>query len=347
MIGPSDLKACRRGAEWALAAAAAQELGLATALARGPRRRVELADELELDPRGTGILLGVLLDLGLVREDEDGLRLTGQGRARYIDRDAPDFDAHAMRQWRANIRGWILGIEEAVRTGAPPGGGPPEAGAGSGDAEGEDEEAALRRFMAAMANKDPELVSRVVATCRDRLRETGIDPAASRSLDLGGGPGTLARALTAWGGEVVLADRPDVIDYVRAAHEPQARRGLELWSGDFLEDFPPGPFDLVLASNITHIYDRATNAALLERVAAATTPGGIVAIVDFVRGVSEFASLFAITMLLNTERGDTYARQDYEAWLAAAGYGEIRLVSLDPDRQLLTARRRTSGEGGV
>lgn len=343
MTGPSDLKACRRGAEWALAAAAAQELGFFGALDEGPLRADRLADVLGLDARGTTVLLGVLVDLGLVRQEGERFRLTGQGRARFVDRDTPDFEGDAVRLWRTNIRRWALQMEEAVRTGAPPEGPPRAAGIAGED---EDEEASLARFMAAMASKESEGVERVAAACRDRLREGGIEPARSRSLDLGGGPGTFARRFAEWGGEVVLADRSEVIDHVVETYDLGSLRNLETWRGDFLEGFPEGPFHLVLLANITHIYDPETNARLLRRVAGATAPGGVVAILDFVRGISEFASLFAITMLLNTERGNTYARTDYEAWLAAAGYGEVRLLSLDPDRQLLTARRRTPHEEG-
>lgn len=354
MKGPGELKRCRRGAEWALAAAAAQELGLFDALAEGPLPLPALAGRLELDPRGAGILLGVLVELGLVRADPEGYRLTGQGRARFVDRDSPDFEAPAMRQWRANIRRWCLHLEEAVREGRPPEERPGregiadrEAAPGEGTGSEEDEEVRIARFMAAMANKSPELVERVLGTCRERLREAGIEPGEVRALDLGGGPGTFARRFAGWGGRAVLAERPEVVEHVADAYGLREVPGLELWAGDFLEEFPEGPFDLVLLANIAHIYDAETNARLLRRVAAETRPGGVVAILDFVRGVSEFASLFAITMLLETERGDTYARETYERWLKQAGYGAVRLRTLDPDRQLLTARLRTPAtEGG-
>ncbi|MFQ5949024.1 MAG: methyltransferase domain-containing protein, partial [Acidimicrobiia bacterium] len=286
MSGPPDLKQHRRGAEWALVVAAAQHLRLFDLLADGPREGAAVAAELGLDPRGTDTLLGALVDLGLVREEEAGFRLTGQGRARFVDRDTPDFEGDATRQWRTNIRRWVLGLEEAVSAGRPPenssDASDAEASAADGEAnaageEKEDQEAWLARFMAAMANKPPERVAAVAAVCRERLEETGFDPAATRVLDLGGGPGPFARAFARWGGSVVLADRPEVIDHVRRAYGLEAVPNLELWPGDFLEQLPPGPFDLVLVANITHIYDAPTNARLLRRIAAATVPGGIMA----------------------------------------------------------------------
>ncbi len=58
---------------------------------------------------------------------------------------------------------------------------------------------------------------------------------------------------------------------------------------------------------------------------------------DFVRGVSPFAPLFAVNMLLKTEGGNTYSLDTYQAWLESAGYGAVELESLDEDRQLITA----------
>lgn len=350
---PAQLQGFRRGAEWALAAATALELGLFEALAAGPRSAEALARHLSLDTRGVRILLGVLADLGLVRDeprgatDGDGARadggpgdgrsgpawaLTGQARARFVDRDAPDHEAPALRQWLAGIRRWADELPDAVRRGRPP---DPRGKAG----EAWEDEAALTRFMAAMDAKEPSLVEAVAARTLEGLPEPGRS-GAPRVLDLGGGPGTFSRAFLRHGARVVLADRPEVVDHVVGAYGLDSLEGLELWRGDFLESLPDGPFDAALLANITHIFDADTNAALVRRVAGILRPGGVLAVVDFVRNVSGFAALFAVTMLLNTERGDTHRRADYEAWFRAAGLGPPRLVSLDPDRQLLLARRR-------
>ncbi|MFQ5678860.1 MAG: methyltransferase [Gemmatimonadota bacterium] len=331
-MGPGELKSGRRGAEWALAVGTAQALGILEALAEGPCSAGRLAETLALHPRGTEILLGILTDAGLASFTERGYALTGQGRARFIDRDAPDFEGDAMRLWLSNIRRWAGDLEEAVRRGGPPGDGP-EPG------RTREEMDSLSRFMAAMANKEPAFVEKVVAQCEARLGEGGHELSRSRVLDLGGGPGVFARAFIARGARAVLADRPEVVEHVAEAYGLGGVPGLELWQGDFLNKLPGGRFQLILLANITHIYDAETNADLLRRVAARLSPAGVVAILDFVRGASEFAGLFAVTMLLNTEAGNTYALADYETWLEGAGLARPRCLSLDADRQLLTARR--------
>ncbi len=310
-------------------AAAAQELGVFRRLAGGPAAARELREALSLSPRGAEALLGALSELGLVRRTDEGWMLTGQGRARFVDRDAPDYEGAATELWRAHLRRWTTELGEAVRRGSVPRGDEPE--------EEGDEEARLRRFLAAMDNKDPALVR---ATVRESLARLG--PARGdrpRVLDLGGGPGAFVRAFAAEGARTVLFDRPEVLEIAGRDYGMTEHPSVELHPGDFLEALPEGPFEIVLLANITHIYDPATNADLLRRVREILRPDGVVAILDFVRGLSPFAALFAITMLLNTERGSTYERGQYEAWLGEAGFDAPRFHRLDADRHLITARR--------
>lgn len=320
--GPADLSSGRRGAEWALVAATAHELGLVDALAEGPATAEALAARLDLSPRGVRILLGALEELGLARGDPEGVRLTGAGRARLVDRDTPDFEGDSLRFWLRSIRRWIGGLPEAVRTGAPQVG--PEGRSPEGRAA----------FMAAMANKDPELVEAVVDAALARA------PGARTVLDLGGGPGTFARAFARRGLQAVLFDKPEVIELVRSAYGLEEEEAIELRSGDFVDVFPEGRFDLVFLGNITHIYDAETDARLLARAAGVLEPGGALAIMDFVRGESAFAALFAVTMLLNSRHGGgTYDRASYERWLTAAGLVEPRLERIDQDRHVVSAVR--------
>ncbi len=335
----------RRGAEWALVAAWGLELGLFEHLADGPRTARDLARETGWSPRGLSILLGALEELGAVRRaapgddpgrdrdvsqrDDPGpaYRLTGGARARFLSRDTPDHSADSVRHWLRSVRTWAHDLGEAVRTGRPP--------AGDEGQEGEetDHEERVARFQAAMANKDPAMVERVVEGALRRVE----DP--RRALDLGGGPGTFARRFAERGMEAVLMDRPEVIDHVADAYGLARVEGLSLVGGDFLEELPEGPFDVVLLANITHLFDADTNRRLLERLGERVRPGGVVAIMDFVRGLSSFAPLFAVTMLLNTAEGTTHGLDAYRSWLESAGLGSLRREAVDEDRHLLTARK--------
>lgn len=323
MPRPSDLRPFRRHAEWALVSVTALEQGVFDALARDPSTDEDLAAELELDPRATRILLGVLEEMELVRGEPDGRwRVTGEARGLFVDRDTPDFHRDAALHWLAQLREWAEDLPGALRRG-----GAPDDGAAAFDRD------SMERFQAAMADKNPRLVEEVVDACLDRA------PVRGRVLDLGGGPGTFAREFVDRGWRAVLLDRPEVVEHVADAYGLERLDGLELVGGDFLEALPDGPFEAILLANITHIFDPATNAALLERCAGRLASGGVLCVMDFVRGVTPFAALFAVTMLLNTRAGGTYPLEDYRSWLEGAGLRDVRCVTVSEERQVVTAVR--------
>lgn len=325
----NDLHAFRRGAEWALAAGVAVELGIIAALGDGPVVSSEIARRLNLSPRGVETLLGTLEELGAVTREDPGWQLTGAARARLLDRETPDYDADSLLHWMRTIRRWSEKLPETVRTGVPGTTDTPARGA----KHGKD----LEAFIAAMANRSPDNVS-VVA---DAVR--GAAPGARTLLDVGGGPGVYARALADRGFEVTLLDRPEVIEFVSEAYGLGSAENIHLEPADFLRTLPEGPYDVVLLANVTHIYGPTTNRDLLRRVAGRLNPGGCVAIIDFVRGVSEFAPLFALTMLLSTDDGGTWSLSEYTDWLHGGGLERVRCASIGPDLQMITAVNPSEG----
>jgi 2-polyprenyl-3-methyl-5-hydroxy-6-metoxy-1,4-benzoquinol methylase len=325
----NDIHAFRRGAEWALAAGVAVELGIIAALGDGPVVSSEIARRLNLSPRGVETLLGTLEELGAVTRENPGWRLTGAARARFLDRGTPDYDADSLLHWMRTIRRWSEELPETVRTGVPGTTDTPARGAKNGKG--------LEAFMAAMANRSPDNVS-VVA---DAVR--GAAPGARTLLDVGGGPGVYARALAHRGFEVTLLDRPEVIEFVSEAYGLISAENIHLEPADFLRALPELQYDVVLLANVTHIYGPTTNRDLLRRVAGRLNPGGCVAIIDFVRGESEFAPLFALTMLLSTDDGGTWSLSEYTDWLHGSGLERVRCASIGPDLQMITAVNPSEG----
>jgi SAM-dependent methyltransferase len=226
------------------------------------------------------------------------------------------------------MRRWTSELGPTIREGVSPDSGKkPDGGA----RRGED----LERFMAAMANRPAEWVAAIA----DAVRMAA--PSARTLLDAGGGPGILSRALVERGFRVTLMDRPEVIEFVADRYGLAEAEGIRLLPGDFHSELPTGGFDVALFSNVSHIYGAEKNRELVDRAARVLSPGGTLAIVDFVRGESEFAALFALTMLMVTEEGGTWDRADYESWLCAAGLERFRCVTAMPDIQLVTGHRPT------
>lgn len=332
-IHDHELSELRDLAESTAAVAAAADAGvfMALAAADAPATAEEVADRAGLDSRAVAILLPVLAELGLLKGRAGGARfaLTEAARRALADPGADGFEAGGLPLWIHTLRGFTH-LPEVLRSGVPL------------EREEECEEearASLERYMAGMAAAPAERVERIVAACLDRA--AGRPGGARTALDLGGGPGHMARAFAARGLDVTLFDRPETIELVAEAYGLAGVDGLTLAGGDFLDDaLPDGPFDVVLISNVLHMYSPARNRELLGKVAEITSPRGVVGIADFFRGRSRRALHFALVMLLRTEGGNTYGEEEVGAWLDEAGFRGPETVQVDEDRHLVTAVRR-------
>ena len=102
---------------------------------------------------------------------------------------------------------------------------------------------------------------------------------------------------------------------------------------DFLTEAIPDTFDVIWYSNVLHIYSPQDNQALFLRALAALNPGGRLLIQDaFLHDreglFPEEASLFAVSMLLFTEQGDTYKAVETSTWLTDAGFERIKILRM-------------------
>jgi 2-polyprenyl-3-methyl-5-hydroxy-6-metoxy-1,4-benzoquinol methylase len=98
-------------------------------------------------------------------------------------------------------------------------------------------------------------------------------------------------------------------------------------------------YDLVLVPNFLHHFDTPTNVSLLTKLRRAMTPGGTLAIIEFVpnedRVSPPIAASFSLQMLGGTEHGEAYTFSDLDAMLADAGFSNRRAQALHPTPQTL------------
>ena len=313
----------RDRAETMATVAAAAEAGVFRALAEGPGMPDAIAERAGLDRRATSILLPVLAEAGLLERTADGAyRATAACRAELCDPDHPDYAAGGLSLWLHNLRSWTR-LPQVLRTGEKL-----EAGGTEDDEEG------LRRFMAGMAAAPEARIRRIVEACLAR------NPEASTVLDLGGGPGHMSRAFVDAGLRATLFDTPETVDFVAREYGLADEPHIELVGGDFMEEpLPQGPFDVVLLSNILHIYGPERNRRLLEKVGGVSRPGSVAAVAEFLRGRSDRAARFALVMLMRTEAGNSYGEDAIISWLAAGGFHDAAVENVDEDRQIVTAVR--------
>ncbi len=289
-------------------------------LAAGPTTPTHAAEDLGLNARATGLVLEALAALGYLSVDDGRYELTDTAAQRFADPDADSYHGWAvLHSWRL-VERWLT-LPEVIKTGKPV--------PGDRFSEG------VEGFIRAMDVYARATAEEVADACLIRA------PGAGSILDIGGATGTVSKVMAGRGLEATLFDLPDAVDVVKDELARDFPAVMPV-GGDFNERLPGGPFDIAFLGNITHIYGPEKIKALFARVAATLNPGGLIAILDFVRGRSASAALFGINMLVNTSSGGTWTEVEYSAWLGEAGFVDIEICDLaDRDQQLILGIKGT------
>jgi len=311
--------------QYSRAILSALELDLFTAIGARTWPIAALARRLRADQRGVDILCRNLAALGLLVQRGSAYRNTLLTRTE-LNRRSPAYRG-AYLDLISNHWHDFTQLTDSVCSGKPL------------DADEPESPAWRRSFTWAMHHRSREQ-AKTVARFLDLRR-------ARTLLDLGGGPGTYAMAFLAANPALraTVADRPAALKVAReiaATHPAKAR--LSFATLDFMSDPLPGRYDVVWLSNIIHIYAPAQNVGLFRKIRKALTPDGRLFIHDAFltdpRGLYPIdTTAFALTMLLFTDTGNTYASRDVMHWLRKAGYRRVKLLT--------EMGRRKDGENGL
>ena len=289
---------------WAIILGVALRDGLLNAVDDGPRSADEVARDLRLDGRAVHVLLSSLDELGILEENEGRFRMREEHQGPLLDPEHPDYVGGSVVHRCELIGSWSR-IGETLETGKP-----------IEDRTSQDF-GGTRTFIQSMRRGARAGAKGVAGAVLSRLPEN------ASILDVGGGPGTNAEAFAGAGARVIVFDRPEVIELMK---DQLLRAGIETVAGDMNEALPEGPFDAIYYGNTSHMYGPAENRELFDRMRRSLVPRGLLAIREFVRGMSEDAALFAVNMLVLTAGGGTYTREEYEEWLTGAGYEGVEFV---------------------
>ena len=318
-LSPEQWSSLQEALAISSALAAADHLGVLARLDAGPADSITLARDCAISERGSRLLLAALHSLGLIEEDFDGLYRTA----------LPE-----LGQLTAWITPWSQ-LTQAIRDGRPA-----TAGDGPGGAE------ALY----------PEVVAHLGVWFAPAAEQAAnyLIAQGQRILDLGAGAAPWSLALAARDPDirVTAVDVPAVLEVTRNV---VATRGygtqFDYLSGDlFTIDMGRGVYDLAIAGSLCHLFDEATNRRLLRRLFDALRPGGTLAILDALPNERfdgpPSVVLYALGLLLRTNRGQVYPFSTYVGWLREVGYEAVERVDLSPTPPitLITARRPTAEE---
>ena len=297
---------------------ASLRLNLFSHLAAGAGTVAEVARAADSSERGTRMLLDALAGFGLLTKSGERYELTPHAR-QYLVRESPDYAGGLAESGRA-FEAWTH-LDECVRTGRP-----------------------LRRVETKEMAEEffPMLVRTLHVVNREPARRTalalgaGTEGKGLRVLDVAAGSGVWGIAFAEADPEarVTAQDFPGVLPTTR---EYVRRHGLEerfdFLAGDLKEvDFGESQYDMALLGNIVHSEGEESSRELFRRLRRALRPGGRVVVIDMLpndaRTGPPYQLIFALNMLVNTERGDTYTLAEYTRWLNEAGFPRVETADI-------------------
>ena len=286
-----------------------------------------IAQQVRGDPRAVRILLDALAALRLLEKRGDRYSVPETLRP-LLTAGTPQTVLPMVLHSMTILRGWSQ-LAWVARSGIPA----PKQSSIRGP------EADRAAFIAAMHTVSGPIADEVVARFNP--------PPFRRLLDVGGASGTwtLAFLRAMPGARATIFDLPDAIAQARGrfAGTEWADR-VDFAPGDFYVDDLPAGADLAWVSAIIHQHGREENRALFAKVSKALQPGGLIAIRDFVmqpdRTRPAFGALFAVNMLVNTERGDTFTFAEIAEDLQSAGFRDVQFrVPSEDMNAIVTAVR--------
>ena len=293
----------------------ALELDLFTVLDARAWSVPALAKVLRVSRRGLDILCRNLASAGVLIKQGDRYR-NGTVAARTLNARGVDYRRGYIHLIRDQWNDWAK-LTASVLSGRP-----------IDDKDDPDDPDYRKRFTWAMHHRSLDVAPHVAAR---------IDLRGARTLlDLGGGPGTYALELLKTNPTLraTVADRAPALEVAKeiAAKVRHGRR-MSYLPLDFLTQPIPGRYDVIWFSNVLHIYSPQENQRLFRNMAAALEPRGRLIIQDAFlldkHGLyPQEANLFAVTMLLFTDGGNTYRADETADWLRRAGFTRVKRLAL-------------------
>jgi len=163
-------------------------------------------------------------------------------------------------------------------------------------------------------------------------------------LDLGGGAGSLSRALLRQQPtSATLFELPEVLLTAKEIYpEPATWVGMATVAGDF-RDHPFAEterFGLILLANVLHTYDPTEARICLKKATALLSPGGHLLIHDYCPDrTAPKGQLYDLLMLLNTPGGVCHEAGTLQAWLSDCGLLQLQVMDLPSDSSLIVGQR--------
>jgi len=297
----------------------------------GSKTVAEVSHATGASERGLAAIMNVLVGLNFLAKDERGAYSLTPESETFLVSTKPGFLGGLIRHGSQHLMPKWLSLNQVVATGQP--------------AAAVNQQDAGTDFFQEFVN-DIFPLSYPAAKALARHIAAGDASQPVHVLDLAAGSGVwgIAVAQSSPLVQVTAVDWPGVIPVTQ---KTVARFGLaEQFSyveGDLMEANFGSGYNLATLGHILHSEGIERSRALLAKTFAALAPGGTIAIAEFLVNADRTgpvgALFFAVNMLVNTDRGDTYSFEEIADWLTEAGFTNPRTLEAPGPSPLILATK--------
>lgn len=289
-----------------------------------------IANELDLDERGTRLLLDACVALDLLEKENNEYKNTPES-SKFLVPGSPADLSGAIRYNRDVYPLWGK-LKEMVKSGKPVE--KPEVHLGS-------DEERTRTFVMSMHYRVLGIGQAVIPQLE--LSEK------KRVFDVGGGPGTYSVLMAKANPELncTVFDLPEVVKIAKERIDNQGMsERVKTIAGDYHTDSFPENNDIVTFFGALHQESPESILSLLKKAYDSLNPGGIVYIMDMMTDKThtkpKFSALFGINMALTAENGWVFSDKELKNWLKEANFTDFKVKPLLPPMPhwLASARKK-------
>lgn len=327
---PDRILEIASGYEPALILEAAVRIGVFDLLDDQPLTLAQVVAQSRASKRGMRALLNALVGIGLLVRYGELYALTDESAA-YLVSTKPTYQGYMCKHVSRHLLPRWLQLTEVVRSGRP-------AAVVNEEADGG---AFFREFVEDIFPMSYDAARALASELRISER---AEPISVLDLAAGSGVWGIALAEASPNVTVTAVDWPAVLTVTRQVAQRHGVLGqFRFVEGDLHHaDFGRG-HSIATLGHILHSEGEERSRRLLRKTYDALRPGATIVIAEFIvdedRTGPRGALIFAVTMLVNTEAGDTFSLCEMSQWLEEAGFIDVRQLHVPGPAPLILATK--------